>query len=193
MELNHTYEYPEELALIDTISDVRISGIARFRYLVASDVKFSLRNISEILAVKENFVKDVKEWQEIELYQARNLFDMCVFVYDKLYNMSYSWRDMITSCTDGLTVKDIERLLELCLNPSFYKKLIKMKIKRLPFHTVSTKHTPRLPQLLQFKFIYSVIRRELRGLKTLFRKWRRIPGIWRKAKGKSNHLKDVLV
>ena len=198
MELNHEYEYPEEMAILDTLNDVRISGMARFRYLNASDVQFSLKNISEILAVKENFTKDVKEWAEIELYQARNLFDMVLFVYDKLYNTSYPWRDMVASCTEGLSVKNIEQLLELCFNPSFYGKLIKMKAKRLPFAVVSTKYSPRLPHFIKFKLFYSTIRRELRGFKRLFRRWNksnlrlRSPRLWNKMVRTTN-ISDILV
>ena len=197
MELNHEYDYPEELAILDTLSDVRISGMARFRYLNASDVQFSLRNIQEILDVKENFTKDVNEWKEIELYQSRNLFDMCIFVYDKLFRNSHQWREYTPSCTGGLTVKNIETLLELCLNPCFYKKLIKMKIKRLPFY-MTPLDKPRRRQFIKFKVFYATIRRELREFKHLFQTWHKSnfrlqrPRLWDKMVRTTN-IRNMLV
>ena len=77
-ELNYPDEMnpDDELADIDTISDIRLSGLACFRYLIARDVSFSLKNIKNIVRHKENFMKSVEQWKEIELYQSRNLFDM---------------------------------------------------------------------------------------------------------------------
>ena len=106
------------------------------------------------------------------LIQARNLFDMCTFVYDRFWRFSIAHRKIMPTGVTGLTVLELHLLLELCLYPDLNKKLINMKLKRLPMGmTPLTK--PREAQWFKFKYIYGCIRRELRQYRRTLIRWQR--------------------
>ena len=167
-DVNYVIPLSDEVTIFEAVDDARDAGLARYRYDASGDVKYSIDDIQSFIDRKENFTRDPERWDEIMLIQTRNLFDMCTFVYDRFWRFSIAHRKFMPTGVTGLTVKELETLLELCLYPELNKKIIKMKLKRLPMGmTPLTK--PRQWQWFKFKYIYKCIRRELGKYKRLFR------------------------
>ena len=167
-EVNYEIPISEEATIMETINDIRDTGLARYKFKGPSDLRYSIHEMETLINQKENWTRDPEQWDEIMLIQTRNLFEMCSFVYDRFWRFSIAHRKFMPTGVTGLTVGEIEHLLELCLYPELNKKLINMKLKRLPMGmTPLTK--PREWQWFKFKYIYSCIRRELRKYKRLFR------------------------
>ena len=167
-DVNYVIPLSDEVTIFEAVDDARDAGLARYRYDASGDVKYSIDDIQSFIDRKENFTRDPERWDEIMLIQTRNLFDMCTFVYDRFWRFSIAHRKFMPTGVTGLTVKELETLLELCLYSELNKKIIKMKLKRLPMGmTPLTK--PRQWQWFKFKYIHKCIRRELGKYKRMFR------------------------
>ena len=172
-DVNYVIPLSEEATIMETINDDAVeAGMSRYSYVGPSDIRYSIQDIQSFIDRKENFTRDPEQWDTIMLIQSRNLFAMCTYVYDRFWRFSIAHRKIMPTGVTGLIVRELSSLLELCLYPELNKKLINMKLKRLPMGmTPLTK--PRQWQWFKFKYIYSCIRRELRNYKRMFSQWRK--------------------
>lgn len=168
LDLNQDYDYPPERAILDIVDDVAISGLARFAYHSAADVQFSLQNIFELLEVKENYCSLPDEWEEILQYQSDNLFAMLLYVYDKLVVHGHAWRARVISCTDGLRVRDVQKLVDLCQDDHFKTRLARKTAIRRP---LMIWHPSTSRRRMRFRHLLAAVRQELDCFRRIFRRW----------------------